>query len=134
MLRHGSLRFAFAMLTLLAASMDTATKVLHGIVHEREAQAHLHGVPCGARAPGGSETNGRSATLEAADDDEHGHAVLHGAASTRMLKIPLATRASAPLPATLRGTGTGVPAVLPKDELPATDRAGPRRSRAPPIA
>jgi hypothetical protein len=135
MLRLTSLRFTFAVCTLFAASMDTATKLLHGIVHEHESLANVHTVWRDESATHAPPIPGDHAEeVEAADTADHGHAALHEGANACLLKISPAAPASPPVLGPAPGTSNRRPQIPLKDELPASERAGPRHSRAPPVA
>src|SRR5215213_1185494 len=97
MRRSAVARLTLTMLACLAVSMDSATKVLHGFLHQRETLAHeLH--PATHRSAHAATVDADHAAIDAPDDaDDHG--ALHRAPAPNVLsKAQLAIGAAPQIP------------------------------------
>ena len=84
-------RLMLAFVALVAVSTDTATKVLHGIAHQREAQEWMeHGVVAHSHAPSSEAGEPQRASVDALDADAM-HFDLHGAIAATVLPTLLMT-------------------------------------------
>src|SRR5215213_2132206 len=83
MRRSAVARLTLTVLACLAVSMDSATKVLHGFLHQRETFAHeLHAAA--HRSADAATVDADHAAIDAPDDaDDHGG--LHQGAAPNML-------------------------------------------------
>lgn len=115
-------RLLLALLACLAVSMDTATMVLHGLTHEREARA-LVGMhhPTSQSSCDGSDVEG--------DHD----ALHHVASASVLLKVVLAVVPVVSTPTVLVATATSTASYPAVQARPPSRRAGPAQPRAPPL-
>ncbi len=127
-------RLLFALLAFVALSSDTATKLLHGVTHWREA-SERNAAPVtnhdAVRGGGAAEDPPRS--LEVPDIDAD-HGALHGMASVNLpLTLPLVLASTIWLAVVLDPAATAnLPAFVPDAGYPSA-RARPRQPRAPPL-
>jgi hypothetical protein len=127
-------RLLFALLALVALSSDTATKLLHGVTHSREASERNAAAVANhdaVRDVGAAEDPPRS--LEVPDIDAD-HGALHGMASVSLRPmLPLVLASTVRIAVVLNHTATAnVPSFVPHWGPPSA-RAQPRQPRAPPL-
>ena len=128
MRRLAAFRLTLTIAAFVALSLDSATKVLHGFAHSRDALAHhsTHGTPSAADSAPDAEHS-------VADSAEDHDALHHSGASNIFSKTPLALVATPRVPVQdIGGTDKPVRFPTPRGGL-ASVRAGPDQPRAPPI-
>ena len=132
--RVAAFRFLITLLAFVAISMDTATKVLHGVAHQREAYEHavhqgaLHYNPHIADAASRHES-----AVESPDADAD-HGALHNAASARVvLKVQAALPSAHQVWVAASVALTPVAPFRVVQPRPPSALARPTQPRAPPL-
>ena len=123
-----TVRLIVALFAFVAVSMDSATKVIHGVLHHRETTAHAQ-VTASA-----SNDQAFATAVEEADLDEMHDALHHAAVAPLSLAVPCALGVHVvPVPRALVASSRA-PLDFVVEEFPPGARMGPTQSRAPPTA
>lgn len=136
-MRARNINLLLAILSFVAMSMDTATKVLHGVVHRHEAHAQLadhRAAPHESVAHAAHWAEEGQSSVDAPDSHGHHYELHHAAAATLLLKVPPAVGVmKLTVPTTLVSIGAAPYSRLIARAHWPSSRAGPDQPRAPPL-